>query len=208
MPRIDPDTIELQEKVVQLKPVAKTVKGGRRRRFSALVVVGDGQGHVGAGIGKAAGVPDAIRKGAQRAKRNLIQVPLVGTTVPHEVVGVVSASRVLLKPASEGTGVIAGGPVRAVLEAVGVKNILTKIIGSANATNCVGATLDGLRKLKRAHQVAAMRGKSVRELPIPKIIKEGLITDGGETADYFEAERDRVPGEPEAHVEGPGTAEA
>ncbi len=138
--------------------VAKVVKGGRRFSFSALAVVGDGKGRVGAAMGKAAEVPEAIRKAIERAKRNMIAVPVVNTTVPHEVIGRADTARVLLKPASLGTGVVAGGPVRSVLEAAGYKNILTKCLGSSNATNVVWATIDGLRQLRRVEEVAAMRG--------------------------------------------------
>ena len=155
---------EFNEKLVAVNRVSKTVKGGRNMRFSALMVVGDEKGRVGCGMGKAVEIPEAIRKGVEDAKKSMINVPLSGTTIPHEVVGVFGTGRVKLLPAPEGTGVIAGGPVRAVLEACGIKDIVTKSIGTNNKINMVRATLAGLSQLRSAEQVAALRGKSVEVL--------------------------------------------
>ena len=162
--RIDANTLDIKEKVVSLNRVAKVVKGGRTFRFSALVVVGDQNGHVGCGTGKAAEIPDAIRKGTEDAKKNMITVPMLDTTIPHDIIGTYGAGEVLLKPAGKGTGVIAGGGARAVLELAGIKDVRTKCLRSNNPKNVVCATIQGLSELKDAEEVAKLRGKTVEEL--------------------------------------------
>ena len=164
MPRFEREPSEFIEKLVYLNRVSKTVKGGRVNKFSALMVVGDEKGRVGFGLGKAAEVPEAIRKGIEDAKKNMITVSLSGTTIPHEVIGEFGAGRVLMKPAAPGTGVIAGGPVRAVMEAIGIKDIRTKCLRSNNPQNVVSATFEGLKSLKTPEEVARIRGKSVEEI--------------------------------------------
>lgn len=164
MPRFEKQESDLQENVVFINRVAKVVKGGRRFSFAAVVVVGDGKGKVGAGLGKAAEVPEAIRKGVEDAKKNMINVALKNGTIPHESLGIYGAGKVIMRPAAEGTGIKAGGPVRAVLALAGVRNVLTKSLGSSNPINMVKATLDGMAKLENVQTVAALRGKTVDEI--------------------------------------------
>ena len=164
MAKIDASALELTDRVVSINRVSKTVKGGRIMKFTALVVVGDGNGTIGFGLGKSSEVPDAIRKGIEDAKKNLFQVSLKGTTIPHEVIGKFGAGVVLLKPAAPGTGVIAGGPVRAVVETVGIKDIRSKALRSNNPCNVVRATLNGLQQLRNVEEVAAIRGKTASEI--------------------------------------------
>ncbi|MBU3146439.1 30S ribosomal protein S5 [Clostridium sp. CF012] len=162
--KIDPSTLDLKEKVVNINRVAKVVKGGRNFRFSALVVVGDENGHVGVGMGKSVEIPEAIRKGIEDAKKNLVTVAMVGTTIPHTIDGKFGTSVVHIMPGAEGTGVLAGGPVRAVLELSGLKDVRAKSLGSSNARNVVNATIDGLARLRTVEDVAKLRGKTVEEI--------------------------------------------
>jgi small subunit ribosomal protein S5 len=162
--RIDASTLDLQERLVAVNRVAKTVKGGRTMRFSALVVVGDGNGHVGCGMGKAAEIPEAIRKAVEQAKRNMVTVAMDGSTIPHEIIGKFGRGHIVLMPASKGTGVLAGGPARAVIELAGIKDIKTKSYGSNNAINAVKATIAGLSQVRTAEQVAKLRGISVEQM--------------------------------------------
>lgn len=162
--KIDPSTLDLKEKVVHIGRVTKVVKGGRNFRFAALVVVGDGNGHVGVGMGKSIEIPEAIRKGVEDAKKNLVTVEIVGTTVPHAIHGIFGTGNVLIMPATEGTGVLAGGPARAVLELSGIKDVRAKSLGTNNPSNMVKATINGLSNLRTAEQIAGLRGKTVEEI--------------------------------------------
>ncbi len=179
MARIDPNKLTLEERVVQINRVAKVVKGGRRFSFSAVVVIGDGAGHVGCGLGKAGEVPESIRKGVEDAKKHLIRIPMVGTTIPHEVTHTFSASSVLLKPAPQGTGLIAGGSVRAVLAAAGIRDIVAKIYGSTNPVNVTRATIEALRGLHSAEELSIRRGVTVRAfIPGQSMEKSGEAVRG------------------------------
>ncbi len=168
----------LEERVIEVERVFRVVEGGKRASFRATVVVGDGQGKVGIGTGKAGGVPEAIRKAADRAKRRLLTVLLLGDTIPHEVIGRMKSTKVLLKPAAPGTGVIASGPVRAVMELAGIRNVLTKVFGSRNPINVVQATADALLQLRTPEQVAQLRGKKVDQLPMPKKLRRWVVGSG------------------------------
>jgi len=192
MPRIDPDTLNLEERVIRTNKVQKTHKGGRTLSWNALVVVGDGEGHVGLGLGKARAVPDAIRKGVEDAKKNIISVPLVGTTIPHEVLGQAGASLVLLKPASPGTGIVAGGAVRPILEVAGVRDVLAKSLGAPNAINTARATISCLCQLKKADEVATLRGKSLEEM-LPKGVLAVMAASETSQGDVEEGDKEVAP---------------
>ncbi len=174
--------VGFDERTIEIRRVSRVMEGGKRMSFRVMVVVGNGQGQVGAAIGKALGVPEAIRKATERAKRQLVTVPMLGDTIPHEIWGRMKSTKVLLKPAAPGTGVIASGAVRAVLELAGIRNILTKVYGSRNPVNVVQATMDALRRLRSPQQVAQMRGISVNELPIPRKLRRWLTQNGGKPA--------------------------
>jgi small subunit ribosomal protein S5 len=178
MPRINADTLNLEERVIRTNKVQKTHKGGRTMSWNALVVVGDNNGHVGIGLGKARSVPDAIRKSIENAKKSLVKIPLIGGTIPHDIIGLAGSSTVLLRPAAPGTGVVAGGSVRAILEVAGAKNILGKSLGAPNAINTARATMDALKNLKKADEVAKLRGKSIEDM-LPKGILAVMAEDSG-----------------------------
>jgi small subunit ribosomal protein S5 len=203
MALINPDTLDLKEQVVRTNKVQKTHKGGRTMSWSVLIVVGDGNGHVGAGIGKARAIPDAIRKGVEAAKKNLVKVPMVGTTIPHEILSRTSAAKVLLRPAAPGTGVVAGGSVRAILEAAGVRDVLAKSLGSSNPINGAWATLDALRHLKRASEVARLRGKDILD-----IVSKKVAASSGEDIGFVPSMQHAAPVVEEAPVAAPIVAEA
>ena len=205
MPRINADKLNLEERVIKTNKVQKTHKGGRTMSWNALVVVGDGEGHAGIGLGKARGVPDAIRKGVEDAKKKLIEIPFVGTTIPHEALGQAGASMVLLKPAAPGTGVVAGGSVRAILEVAGVKDVLGKSLGAPNAINTAQATINCLKKLKRASDVARLRGKSLDEM-LPKRVVAALTAATQPEAEIVEAPEVVEELEVAAAVEGEANA--
>ena len=181
MALINPDTLNLEEHVIQTNKVQKTHKGGRTMSWSILVAVGDHNGYVGAGIGKARAIPDAIRKGVEAAKKNMVHVPMIGTTIPHDVLFRLNAAEILLKPASPGTGLVAGGSVRAILELAGVKDVLAKSLGSSNKVNTAWATIEALKKLKRASDVARLRGKEIGDL-VPKSVVDATLTAESEDA--------------------------
>jgi small subunit ribosomal protein S5 len=194
MPRINADTLDLEEQVVKTNKCQKTHKGGRTLSWNVLVAVGDRKGKVGIGLGKARAIPDAIRKGVEDAKKNIMEVPIIGVTIPHEVEGRAGAAIVMLKPASPGTGVVAGGAVRPILELAGVRDVLAKSLGSANAINTARATMAGLKMLKRANEIAALRGKSVEEM-VPWMVKLQAAEAAPfvETAEDEEAFAEEVP---------------
>jgi small subunit ribosomal protein S5 len=201
MPKIDPNKLDLEERVIKTNKVQKTHKGGRTMSWNALVVVGDNQGHVGVGLGKARGVPDAIRKGVEDAKKHIVEVPLIGPTIPHDIIGRSGASIVMLRPAAPGTGVVAGGSVRAILEVAGVKDVLGKSLGSPNPINTAQATIDSLVKLKNAAEVARLRGKSLEEL-LPK----GILRAMALAAPKAQVEETEEEGTEVALVEGEANA--
>jgi small subunit ribosomal protein S5 len=199
MPRINADTLNLEERVIKTNKVQKTHKGGRTMSWNALVVVGDSDGHVGVGLGKARAVPDAIRKGVEDAKKRLVVVPRVGTTIPHEILASAGASRVLLRPASPGTGVVAGGSVRAILEVSGVKDVLAKSLGAPNAINTARATMEALKQLKRAEDVAKLRGKKIEDL-LPKGVL-AVMASAAPAETFASEETEEAEGELVAAVE-------